>query len=109
MEEHFNENYMESTLYPKASYKGKITNLSAVNFAVNGQYTVQTEGDLTMHNVSKKVTAPGKITVQNGKITAQSTFKVLLSDYKIAIPGIVADKIAKEADIMVQCLYEPKS
>jgi polyisoprenoid-binding protein YceI len=108
MEEHFNENYMESTLYPKASYKGKITNLPSVNFSVNGQYNVQTEGELTMHNVTRKVTAPARIIVQNGKITGQSTFKVLLSDYKIAIPGIVQDKIAKEAEIIVNCIYEPK-
>lgn len=109
MEEHFNENYMESSLYPKASYKGKITNLSAVNFKVNGQYTVQTEGELTMHNVTRKVSAPGKVTVQNGKITGQSTFKILLSDYKITIPSLVADKVAKEAEITVNCVYEPKS
>jgi polyisoprenoid-binding protein YceI len=109
MEEHFNENYMESTQYPKASYKGKINNLSTVNFAVNGQYNVTTEGEITIHGVTRKIAAPGKITVQNGKLTGQSTFKILLSDFKIQIPGVVADKIAKEAEITVNCLYEPKT
>lgn len=109
MEEHFNENYMESTKYPKASYKGKITNLAAVDFSANGQYPVTTEGELTIHGITKKITAPGKVTVQNGKITAQSTFRILMSDYGIQIPGVVADKIAKEAEINVNCIYEPKS
>ncbi|MCU0380713.1 MAG: YceI family protein [Chitinophagaceae bacterium] len=108
MEEHFNENYMESTVYPKASFKGKITNLAAVNFAAAGQYNATAEGELTIHGVTKKVTVPGKITVQNGKFSGQSTFKILLSDYGIKVPSVVADKIAKEAEITVLCQYEPK-
>jgi polyisoprenoid-binding protein YceI len=108
MEEHFNENYMESTVYPKASFKGKITNLAAVNFTAAGQYNTTAEGELTIHGVTKKVTVPGKIIVQNGKFSGQSTFKILLSDYGIKVPSVVADKIAKEAEITVQCQYEPK-
>jgi hypothetical protein len=108
MEEHFNENYMESTRYPKASYKGKITQPALVKPATNGTYSVNTEGELTIHGVTRKVTAPAKITVSNGKMTGQATFKILLADYDIKIPGVVAEKISRETEIQVSCIYEPK-
>jgi polyisoprenoid-binding protein YceI len=108
MEEHFNENYMESTQYPKASYKGKILQPAVVKPGSNGTYNVVTEGELTVHGVTRKVTAPAKIIVSNGKMTGQATFKILLSDYNIKIPGVVAEKISKEAEIIVSCVYEPR-
>jgi polyisoprenoid-binding protein YceI len=108
MEEHFNENYMESNQFPKASYKGKITQPALVKPGSNGTYSVVTEGELTIHGVTRKVTAPAKITVSNGKMTGQATFKILLADYNIQIPGVVAEKISKEAEIQVSCVYEPK-
>jgi hypothetical protein len=56
MEEHFNENYMESDKIPKSMFKGKITNLSSVDFTKNGTYEVTVEGDLTIHDVTNKIT-----------------------------------------------------
>jgi polyisoprenoid-binding protein YceI len=109
MEEHFNENYMESTKFPKASFKGKITGMPAINIASNGSYNVQTEGELTIHGVSQKISAPAKLTVNGGKITGVSSFKIDLSDYKIVIPGVVAEKFSKETEIVVTCIYEPRS
>ena len=109
MEEHFNENYMESEKFPKATFKGKIITIPAINISANGSFTIQTEGELTIHGVTKKITAPGKLTVSGGKITGISTFKILLSDYNIQIPGVVAEKFSKETEINVSCLYEPRS
>lgn len=108
MEEHFNENYMESSKYPKSTFKGKITNLSAVNFTKDGTYNVTVEGDLTIHNVTRKVSAPGLIVVKGGKIEATSKFKVKEKDYDIQVPTIVADKIAEAFDVSVNCKYAPK-
>jgi polyisoprenoid-binding protein YceI len=56
LEEHFNENYMESEKFPKASFKGKITNMTSVDFSKNGTYEVLVEGDLTIRDVAKKNT-----------------------------------------------------
>jgi polyisoprenoid-binding protein YceI len=109
MEEHFNENYMESEKFPKASFKGKIVTMPAINMAANGSYTIQTEGELTIHGVTKKISAPGKLTVSSGKITGVSTFKIILSDYNVQIPGVVAEKFSKETVINVSCVYEPRS
>ena len=108
MEEHFNENYLESDKYPKASFKGKINDLSKANFTKDGVYTVEVSGDLTMHGVTNKISTPGTITVRSGIITAAADFKLKLADYKISIPKIVKDNIAEVIDIKLSCLYDQK-
>lgn len=108
MEEHFNENYMESDKYPKATFKGKINDLSKVNFTKDGAYTIDVSGDLTIHGVTNKVTTPATITVKSGVPAGAAKFKVKLADYKISIPGIVKDNIAEVIDINVSCQYDQK-
>lgn len=107
MEEHFNENYVESHKFPKAEFKGTIANNEAVNYSKDGTYSVTVKGKLTMHGETKDVETQGKLVVQGGKVNANATFSVLLSDYKIAIPGLVADKVSKTAKIIVSCSLEP--
>lgn len=101
MQEHFNENYVESEKYPNATFKGKITNLKDVNFTKDGKYNVTVEGDLTMHGVTKKVTEKGVLEIKGGKIIATSTFSVLLSDYNISIPKAVTNNISNSIEIRV--------
>ena len=109
MEEHFNENYLESSKVPKSTFKGKITNLDAVKFGQDGSYKANVEGDLTLHGVTQHITMPATVTVSKGKIRGQSSFKIKPEDYKIAIPSLVADKVAKEVSIIIDCQYEPKN
>src|SRR5262249_41958289 len=87
MQTHFNENYMESDDYPKATFTGTIDDNSVVNYAVDGSYSVTVTGTLTMHGVSKSVTASGIITIKGSQATAKCGFSVTLADY-----GIVNDK-----------------
>ncbi len=107
MEEHFNENYMESDKIPKSSFKGNITNLSSVNFSKNGIYDVNVEGDLTIHDVTKKIAVKGTIEVITGGINANAKFNVVPEDYNIKIPGVVRDKIAKNLEVTVAMKYSP--
>lgn len=107
MQEHFNENYVESDKFPRAEFKGAIADNEKVNYAKDGTYAVKVKGKLTMHGESKDVETDGKVTVQGGKITAIAGFSVLLADFKISIPGLVADKVAKTAQINVTCALEP--
>ena len=107
MQEHFNENYVESDKFPKAEFKGSITNNSSVNYSKEGTYTVKVKGKLTMHGETRDVESEGKLIVKGGKINAVADFGVLLSDYKVSIPTLVADKVAKTAKITVNCLLEP--
>lgn len=107
MEEHFNENYMESDKIPKANFKGKITNLSSVDFTKNGTYNVTVEGDLTIHDVTNKITTKGTLEVADGGINADSKFNLVPEDYKITIPGIVRDKINKSMEVTLQMKFTP--
>jgi polyisoprenoid-binding protein YceI len=107
MEEHFNENYMESEKYPKSTFKGKITNLSSVDFSKNGTYDVTVDGDLTIHNVTNKVSMKGTLEVITGGINASSKFNIVPEDYKIEIPGVVREKINKNLEVTVSMKYTP--
>ena len=107
MEEHFNENYMESDKFPKSIFKGKITNLSSVDFTKNGKYDVTVEGDLTIHDVTNKISTKGSIEVITGGINASSKFKIVPEDYKISIPGVVREKFDKAMEVTVTMKYTP--
>ena len=107
MEEHFNENYMESDKFPKSTFRGKITNLSAVDFTKPGKYDVTVDGDLNMHDVTNKISTKGTIEVGQGGVTAVSKFNIVPEDYKINIPGVVRDNIAKTLEVSVNMKYAP--
>lgn len=107
MEEHFNENYVESDTYPKSTFKGKIDNLSAVNFASNGTYNVTVSGNLTIHGVTKAVTSNGQFVVNGGKVTGTSEFTVQIADYNITVPAVVKDNISKTITIKVNVSLDP--
>lgn len=107
MQEHFNENYVESSKYPKATFKGTIDDPAKVNFSKDGSYTVNISGDLTMHGVTKTVKAPANIQVKGGKVSASTTFEVKLADYDISVPSVVADKLSTQAKITFEATLEP--
>lgn len=107
MEEHFNENYLESTKYPKATFKGKLDNPASLNTGKDGTYKMNAAGTLTMHGVSKSVSAPVTFTVKSGKLSVASNFSVTLADYDITVPGLVADKLAKTANISITSDFAP--
>lgn len=109
MQEHFNENYVESDKYPKATLKAKITDISAVNFTRDGSYPVNIAGKLLMHGVEKEVSTKGTIHVKNGKVSGSSEFVVKLSDHAIEIPAVVKDKVSNNIKINVSFWLEPLS
>ena len=108
MEEHFNENYLESSKYPKSTFKGAVTDMSKINFKADGTYPVLVSGDLTIHGKTNKVNTPGTIVVKNGIPSANATFSVKLADYDVSIPKLVKDNIAEKIEITVNCTYDQK-
>ena len=102
MEEHFNENYMESDKLPKTSFKGKIVGYDGKT----GSYEV--DGDLTIHGVTNKVKT--KVTVSNasGKLGVAGTFTVKLSDYKLEVPAMAKKTLAETAKISIKLELENK-
>ena len=107
MQEHFNENYLESSKFPKASFKGKLDKVSDVNFTKDGTYTTNVSGDLTIHGITQKVSTPVNITVKGGAVSAATKFSVTLKDYAIDIPSLVADKVGKQATLTVTVDLKP--
>lgn len=99
MQEHFNENYLESHKYPKAVLKGKLMQVDKINFSKNGKYPVVVSGEMDLHGVKKQVNEKGTLEVKDGKIILLADFQITLADYNIGIPKIVEDKIAKVADV----------
>lgn len=107
MQEHFNENYLESDKYPRSTLTGKIKDYSGVDPGKNGKHEVTVEGDLDLHGVTKKITADGIIEVADGKIIASSKFNIAPEDYNIKIPNVVRDNIARTIEVTVGMNYDP--
>ena len=106
MQEHFNENYVESDKFPNAAFTGKVSNIKDVPFDKNGTYPVNVEGDLTIKGITKKVSEKGTLEIRDGKVYGKSTFNVLLADYGIKVPAAVANNIAKSIQIDVDVTLE---
>jgi YceI-like domain len=101
MQEHFNENYVESDKYPKAVFKGLIENSKAIPLTSDNAVKVNVNGYLTIHGVTRPLSTTAVITVKNGAISASANFSIALADYGISIPSIVADKINKTIAVVV--------
>lgn len=106
MEEHFNENYVESEKFPKATFSGVIQNLSAVNFTKDGKYEVTVVGKLNIHGVDQDRTVQGVITVSGNEVLFETEFEVVPENHGIEIPSIVRDKIASQMDVTVKAKYQ---
>jgi polyisoprenoid-binding protein YceI len=106
MEEHFNENYVESDKFPNSTFVGKITNIKDVNFGKSGTYTANVEGKLTIHGITKDIKEKGTIEVKDNKIMAKCKFNIHLGDYKISIPSIVAGHIAETVETTVDLVLD---
>src|SRR4030095_12059160 len=109
MQEHFNENYLESDKFPKSTFRGEIDDLNKINFDKDGKYLVSVSGELTLHGEAQTLTAPAMINIIKGEASADAEFAITLADYKITIPSLVKDKISKTVKISVHLNYEMHS
>lgn len=106
MQEHFNENYMESNKFPKATFKGTLSGVKADQLAKAGAYPVTVEGTINVHGVEQPMKATGTITTDGkGGIRAESKFQVKPADHDIKIPGAVRKNIAEAIDVSVRMDY----
>ncbi len=105
MEDHFNENYMESEKFPTATFKGKIN--EKVDYKKDGTYNVTITGTLGIHGVNQSRTFPGTIVVKNGKVTIDCKFMVAMKDHNIDIPSAVGAKIAESVEVTVHAIMIP--
>ncbi|WP_348811369.1 YceI family protein [Flavobacterium maritimum] len=106
MEEHFNENYIESSKYPKATFKGKIINFDASKLTTSGKYDL--EGDLTIHGVTKKIKTKITLVLKDGKLYLTNSFTVKAQDFNIKIPSIVKSKVSEDVTVTVDFILDEK-
>ncbi|RYY39934.1 MAG: YceI family protein [Chitinophagaceae bacterium] len=97
MQQHFNENYLESEKYPECTFRG--TFAGPVDLTKDGDYPVTASGDVTLHGVTKKRNIPATIKVRNGQVSLYSKFPIRVADHKISIPKMVFKKIAEVVDV----------
>jgi len=107
MQQHFNENYVESNKFPKGEFRGNITNNSEINYSKDGTYNAKVKGKMTIHGVTKDVESTGTVKVDGGKLDVNSIFNVLISDYNIKIPAVVKDKVSNTIKVEVDCKLDP--
>lgn len=105
--EHFNENYLESAKYPKATFNGKI--IEKIDLTTDGVHSIRAKGKLLVHGIEKERIIKVQITVKGKKVSIASSFTVPISDYNIEIPRIVYQKIAEEITITVKADMTPSS
>ncbi len=105
MEEHFNENYVESAKFPQAIFKGKIS--EKIDYTKDGENKVTVTGKMTLHGVTKDATMEGTLTKKGTELILNSGFKIKIADYDIKVPSLVAQKIAEIVDVTVNCTMEP--
>jgi hypothetical protein len=99
MEEHFNENYLESEKYPKAEYVGKIMNPETYDFSKPNTFVVKVQGELTMHGIKKSKTIEVTIKNESRAFTANTKFDILLADYNIQRPQILWEKLSETVSV----------
>ncbi|MBX5438407.1 MAG: YceI family protein [Thermoflavifilum sp.] len=103
MQEHFNEDFMESDRYPYAEFKGNV--LQMPDLSKDGNYPVQVQGTLTIHGVSKNYTVPATLTVKNKQVSGHAVFLVKLADHHIQIPRLLMKDIAEQVQVTVDATY----
>ncbi len=105
MEEHFNENYMESDKFPNAEFKGKI--IDQIDYKRDGETKVNVLGNMTIHGVTKEVTTEGIITKTGEEIKLFTKFKIRVADYGIEVPSMYVKNIAEEVEVTFNSVLEP--
>jgi hypothetical protein len=105
MEEHFNENYMESEKFPKATFKGKIN--EPIDYTKDGETKVTVTGKMEIHGVTKEETYSGTIKKVGNELFLDCLFKVKVADYNIKVPTLYVKNIAEVIDVDYKCVLEP--
>ncbi|GJM30894.1 MAG: hypothetical protein DHS20C17_35290 [Cyclobacteriaceae bacterium] len=103
MQTHFNENYMESEIYPKSTFKGKVSGFRPEP----GKYSATAVGELAIHGVTRKVEITGNIEIGPNELTLLAKFPVKLEDHNIKIPKLLFSNIAETVEVTIEFNYRP--
>ena len=107
MQDHFNENYVESGKYPTAVFKGMIN--EKIDWSKDGIYDITSTGDMVMHGVTKRITEKGKLTIKNGELSISNFFTIKFTDYNVEIPSLLIKQLSDVVEVTVNCHYIKKT
>lgn len=107
MQDHFNENYVESGKYPTTTYRGIIN--EKIDWTKDGTYNITSTGDMTMHGVTKRITEKGVLVIKNGEISISNFFTIKFTDYNVEIPSLLIKQLSDVVEVTVNCHYIKKT
>jgi hypothetical protein len=105
MQEHFNEDYMETEKFPSATFKGKIN--EKVDWTKDGEYKVTVTGKFSIHGVEKEKTIEGLVKIKGDEINISSKFNIHIADYNIKVPSLYVQNIAEDVEVKLNAALEP--
>ncbi len=107
MQDHFNENYVESDKFPKATFKGKILNYKGLDLKSSDPQELEVEGDLNVHGVTRHIKTTATVQPKGGKLIGHANFPIKIGDFDIKIPKAVINNINEEVQVTVNLELEP--
>lgn len=108
MQEHFNENYMKSSEFPKATFKGAIENFEDLDFTKDGEFTCYFKGTMQIKGVDKEIREQVTVKIKEGVVYLDTSFKLRPGDYGVEIPATKKDNIADNLALTLKIKYEKK-
>lgn len=105
-DKHFNETYMESDKYPKATFKGKILDYEKFDLNSNSTQEITIQGNLDIHGTNKQITQKTMVTNNNGKLVGKCELEIEINDYGIKVPNNVKDRVAKTIEVKIELVFE---
>jgi hypothetical protein len=102
---HFNEDYMETELFPNSTFRGRL--IEEVDLSVPGEYKIRAKGKLTIHGVEVDRIVRCDLTVTKSRIDVKADFTVLIAEHNISVPSILNQKIASEVKVSVKLAFVP--
>jgi hypothetical protein len=106
MQEHFNENYVESHIYPEAVFRGVIQNIDP---AVRDTQNLIVKGTMDLHGVKREMQTMVKLLLNENNVYGEAVFPLAVKEYNIKIPRVVVKNIAEVVEVTVKSkmqLYE---
>lgn len=110
MQKHFNsDKFLDTKTFPTAKLKGKITNLSEIDFSKDGTYQAKVSGELTIKGKTNSINETGTVTVKGNTVSISSKFNITLADYGVTfVSGKPSSNIAKTVVVTVHSEYQPE-
>jgi hypothetical protein len=106
LEEHFNENYLHTNKFPNATFKGKLVGFTKDQLSKDGVYNLSSEGQVTLHGVTKDFKAAAKMEVKGKTCTFTCNFKIKAEEYAIDIPDLVKPKLSEQTPIDAIIIFQ---